>query len=166
MHGAEEVASDGLLQGLVASEAVRLYWHVCKSDGFEAEGGELEAESKGVGLQYGRHARLYCAGGVPADGLRTSVRLVVAGRDHVRDADGLSAVLLGQSSGYLPEGDELAGDPDLPAGDADLRGGEGSNCAVLLRSGSTVSGDGGKVEEIPVIKGSIYLQDGIAAGYR
>lgn len=150
MHGAEEVAPDGLLQGLVAGEAVRLYWHVCKSDGFEAEGGELEAESEGVGLQYGRNARLYCTGGVPADGLRAGLRLVVAGRDNVRDADGISAVLLGQSSGYLPEGDELAGDVDLSAGDADLRGGEGSDCEVLLRSRSTVSGDGGKVSEIPL----------------
>lgn len=89
--------------------------------GFKAPCRELETKPKGLGIQHSRHTRLHCArsklitipltypsilsrstndlsfaiSGVSSNRLRSSVRLVVAGRDHVRNADGLSTILFG-----------------------------------------------------------------------
>ena len=134
VHGVEEIAPHRLLSRPVAGQTVRLYRHLRQPDGLEAAGGKLEAQPASAGVQYGRHAGLHRAGSVPADGVRAGVRLVVARRDHVRDADGLSTVLLGQPAGHVPEGDELAGDAHLPAGNAHLGGGPRYDSEILLRS--------------------------------
>lgn len=114
---------------------------------------ELETQPAGARLQHRRHARLHCAGGVPADRLRSGVRLVVAGRHHVRDADGLSAVLQRQSAGHVPQGDELARNAHFSAGDADFGGGQRDDRAVLLRGGPTdgLESRHGRAEERAVL---------------
>ena len=70
VHRPEEVAPDRVLPGPVSSEAQRFY---LKPDGLEASRGELEEEPAPAGVLYRGHARLHCAGGVQADGLRREV---------------------------------------------------------------------------------------------
>jgi len=55
-------------------------------DGQQKKSRELEKEQESVGLQHGRHSRLHRTGSVPANRVRTSLRLLVIGRYHVRDA--------------------------------------------------------------------------------
>ena len=58
------------------------------------------------------------------------MRLVVAGRDNVRDADRVPPVLLGESPGDVHQDHEVEGDARLPAGGAHLGGGQGDHSEV------------------------------------
>ena len=55
-------------------------------------------------LQYGRNAGLHRSWSVYADWLRFCLRLVVAGRDHVRNAHWIPAILQWKSAGNLSQG--------------------------------------------------------------
>jgi hypothetical protein len=72
-------------------------------------GGETEQRLMGrrfpasIGILDGRHAGLHCAGDFLTERLRTGVRLVVGGHDHVRDAGGLPPFLFGDARANLSE---------------------------------------------------------------
>ena len=67
-----------------------------------------------------------------ADGLHVVVRLVVAGGDHVRDADRVPSVLLRVAAGDLRQDHEVEGHPRIPPGGAHLRGRQGDHSEVGL----------------------------------
>jgi len=57
-----------------------------RCDGQQKKSRELEKEQESISLQHGGHSGLHRTGSIPANRLRTSLRLLVAGRYHVRDA--------------------------------------------------------------------------------
>ena len=58
------------------------------------------------------------------------MRLVVVGRDHVRDADRVPSLLLRESPGDVHQDHEVEGDARIPAGGAHLGGGQAMHSEV------------------------------------
>ena len=75
-------------------------------------------------------SRLHRPRGVPPDGLLFLLRLVEPRRDHVRDADWLSSVLLRDSTRDLQEDHELEADSHLPGRGTHLGGRQGDGQKV------------------------------------
>ena len=95
---------------------------------------DVEEEATRVGLLDRRHARLHRARSVHAARLQQLVRLVVAGRHHVRDAHRLPALLLRGRPDHLPQGDAVARHAHLSARGAHLVRGPRSHYQVIVIS--------------------------------
>ncbi|CAF91884.1 unnamed protein product, partial [Tetraodon nigroviridis] len=152
VHGPQESPSHGVLQEPDPQPAQRF---LVPEYELQEESGNLEEEPEAAGQLSDRNSpgthlvssQAYSTVGTPdyiapevfmQTGYNKAVRLVVPGGHHVRDAHRLPTVLLRDATGDLQEGDELEGDPGLPARSPHLR--EGQRPDIKSGSGSVCSG--------------------------
>ena len=80
----------------------------------------------------GGYSGLHRSGSVHADWVHVILRLVVSGRDHVRDAHRISAFLLGKPDRDLPQSHDLAGNARLSPGSTHFQPSQGFDSGLLL----------------------------------